>query len=135
MRDRRRSSACPPPDEMPRVGRGPACARTEPSTWPSETTPVVRALDLPVETLRSSLGVFSLGDFAARKRHPNPMTRRVDPWLFGIAFALVAVIAGTFALFSYLPMVDLPQHAAQLSAWIHLDDPNYGFAEQFEINW
>ena len=63
------------------------------------------------------------------------MTRRVDPWLFGIAFALVAVIAGTFALFSYLPMVDLPQHAAQLSAWIHLDDPNYGFAEQFEINW
>jgi len=63
------------------------------------------------------------------------MTRRVDRWLLCIAFALTAVVAGTFAYFAYLPMVDLPQHAAQLSAWIHLDDPNYGFAEQFEINW
>src|SRR6187431_2750194 len=63
------------------------------------------------------------------------MTRRVDRWLLCIAFALTALVAGTFAYFAYLPMVDLPQHAAQLSAWIHLDDPNYGFAEQFEINW
>jgi len=63
------------------------------------------------------------------------MTRRVDRWLLCIAFALTAIVAGTFAYFAYLPMVDLPQHAAQLSAWVHLEDPDYGFADQFEINW
>jgi hypothetical protein len=34
----------------------------------------------------------------------------------------------------YLPMVDLPQHATQLSAWVHLYDPAFGFARQFELN-
>jgi len=35
--------------------------------------------------------------------------------------------------FPVLP--DLPQFAAQLSIWVHLDDPAYGFAELFEIHW
>jgi hypothetical protein len=34
----------------------------------------------------------------------------------------------------YLPMVDLPQHAALVSAWLHLGDPAYGFADQFEAH-
>jgi hypothetical protein len=63
------------------------------------------------------------------------MTRRIDPWLLSIAAALVAVVAWVFFHFTYLPMVDLPQHAAQLSEWVHLNDPRYGFADQFEINW
>jgi hypothetical protein len=32
-----------------------------------------------------------------------------------------------------LPMVDLPQHAAQLTAWTHLSDPQY-HGEEFELN-
>jgi hypothetical protein len=63
------------------------------------------------------------------------MTRRIDPWLLAIAATLAAVVAWAFFRFTYLPMVDLPQHAAQMSAWVHLDDPSYGFADQFEINW
>jgi hypothetical protein len=35
----------------------------------------------------------------------------------------------------YLPMVDLPQHAAQLSIWQHLHDPAFGFEPQFELFW
>lgn len=35
---------------------------------------------------------------------------------------------------SYLPMVDLPQHLAQASIWMHLDDPRWGFTEQFRLN-
>ncbi|WP_041448241.1 hypothetical protein [Anaeromyxobacter sp. Fw109-5] len=32
-------------------------------------------------------------------------------------------------------MTDLPQHAAQISIWMHLDDPSYGFAKEYELNW
>src|SRR6185295_4237474 len=63
------------------------------------------------------------------------MTRRIDPWLLSIAATLAAVVTWVFFHFTYLPMVDLPQHAAALSEWVHLDDPGYGFADQFEINW
>src|SRR5262249_12239432 len=52
-----------------------------------------------------------------------------------VAAILVGVVAWAFFHFHYLPMVDLPQHAAQLSEWVHLNDPSYGFADQFEINW
>lgn len=63
------------------------------------------------------------------------MTRRIDPWLLALAGTLAAAIAWTFFAHPYLPMVDLPQHAAQLSAWVHLDDPAYGFVDQFDVNW
>jgi hypothetical protein len=33
----------------------------------------------------------------------------------------------------YLPLVDLPQHVAQLSYWIHHDDPAFGFSDQFRL--
>jgi hypothetical protein len=63
------------------------------------------------------------------------MTRRIDPWLLSIAAALSVVVTWVFFHFTYLPMVDLPQHTAALSEWVHLHDPSYGFADQFEINW
>ncbi|MEY2936588.1 MAG: hypothetical protein RL033_7337 [Pseudomonadota bacterium] len=63
------------------------------------------------------------------------MTRRIDPWLLALVGTLAAALTWAFFAFRYLPMVDLPQHAAQLSAWVHLDDPAYGFADQFELNW
>lgn len=63
------------------------------------------------------------------------MTRRIDPWLLSVAATLAAVLAWVFFHFEYLPMVDLPQHAAALSEWVHLEDPSYGFADQFELNW
>jgi hypothetical protein len=63
------------------------------------------------------------------------MTRRIDPWLLSVAATLAAALTWVFFHFEYLPMVDLPQHAAALSAWVHLDDPSYGFADQFELNW
>ena len=34
----------------------------------------------------------------------------------------------------YLPLTDLPQHAAQLSILMHLNDPDWGFSDQFELN-
>jgi hypothetical protein len=46
----------------------------------------------------------------------------------GLVFALVAS-------FRYLPLTDLPQHALQLSAWVHAHDPAFGFEQQLEINW
>jgi hypothetical protein len=32
-------------------------------------------------------------------------------------------------------MIDLPQHAAQISIWKHFDDPCYRFDQTFEFNW
>ncbi len=60
---------------------------------------------------------------------------RINPWLLAVAGSLAAAVTWAFFAFPYLPMVDLPQHAAQLSSWVHLHDPAYGFAEQFELNW
>src|SRR6186713_1195082 len=60
---------------------------------------------------------------------------RNDRALFVVAGLLTALLAALLFGFRYLPMVDLPQHAAQLSTWVHLDDPAFGFAEQFEVNW
>ena len=51
---------------------------------------------------------------------------------FWAAFAACAA-AALVPLWSvrYLPMADLPQHAAQVSIWLHLDDPVMGF----EVHW
>ena len=64
-----------------------------------------------------------------------PATELPSIGLLSIAATLAGVVAWVFFHFSYLPMVDLPQHAAALSEWVHLHDPSYGFADQFEINW
>jgi hypothetical protein len=58
------------------------------------------------------------------------------PPAFGVAFALLAVLA-VLPLWvgDYMPMVDLPQHAAQLSIGLHWDDPEYGYPRFFRANW
>jgi hypothetical protein len=53
-------------------------------------------------------------------------------WAFATCAA--AVVALLWSV-DYLPMVDLPQHAAQLSFWIHYDDPRFGFAEHLRLCW
>jgi hypothetical protein len=35
----------------------------------------------------------------------------------------------------YLPMIDLPQHAAQISIWKNLKDPRFGFEPYFEVHY
>lgn len=52
----------------------------------------------------------------------------------GFAVAAVAFVMPLW-LVGYLPMVDLPQHAAQLSIWTHLHDAAWGFAATHQINY
>jgi len=52
---------------------------------------------------------------------------------FALAVALSAVLLGAFLAVPYLPMVDLPQHAAQISLWQRLSAPSAG-APLFELN-
>jgi len=55
---------------------------------------------------------------------------------FWACFAALTLLLGAL-VFSvrYMPLVDLPQHAAQLSIFVHYDDPAWGFRDQFELNW
>ena len=62
--------------------------------------------------------------------------RRIDA---GGGVLLVAV-AGAIAtipiwISTFPPMVDLPQHAAQISLLRHLGDPGFRFTEAFHVNW
>lgn len=55
---------------------------------------------------------------------------------YRIAFALLAAACAVPLLVTYrLPMIDLPQHAAQITIWKYFDDPCYGFARTYEMNW
>jgi hypothetical protein len=62
------------------------------------------------------------------------MNRTQDPSLLISATVLTAGVIFLLFGFRYPPSVDFPQHVAQLSAWVHLSDPSYGFAQQFEVN-
>lgn len=61
-------------------------------------------------------------------------------WTFGAdaprvgALAFSALLLVAFFLVPYLPMVDLPQHAAQISIWLHLNDPKWAEFQRFELN-
>jgi hypothetical protein len=50
------------------------------------------------------------------------------------ALAFSALLLAAFFSVAYLPMVDLPQHAAQISIWLHLNDPNWSEFRLFELN-
>ncbi|HET7543724.1 MAG TPA: hypothetical protein VFK05_27815 [Polyangiaceae bacterium] len=54
------------------------------------------------------------------------------PRLTALAFSALLLVA--FFWVRYLPMVDLPQHAAQLSIWLHLNDPQWAEFQLFELN-
>ena len=53
-------------------------------------------------------------------------------WAYAVcaAAALVPIWSVT-----YLPMNDLPQHAAQIFMWQHYDDPQYDFSRNLEFQW
>ncbi len=53
--------------------------------------------------------------------------------LRAVLAALSLLLLCAFALVRDLPMVDLPQHAAQIATWIHWDDPSY-HTERLELN-
>src|SRR6478735_7450509 len=61
-------------------------------------------------------------------------------WTFGtdaarlVALAFSALLLAAFFWVTYLPMVDLPQHAAQISIWLHLHDPHWAEFQLFELN-
>lgn len=69
-----------------------------------------------------------------------PRASTVDVPGFGARSHALAMLLSSLALlvallaFRDLPMVDLPQHAAQITAWMRLDDPSSGFSERFELN-
>jgi hypothetical protein len=55
---------------------------------------------------------------------------------FVAAFALCSLAAlCVLWIPKYLPLSDLPQHAAQISIWKHIDDPAYGFRDVFELQY
>jgi len=56
---------------------------------------------------------------------------RVEDWLFYVA---VAAVAAFCLVFSYLPMVDLPQHYAMVSIFRNYDDPAYGFEQRYTFD-
>ncbi len=61
-------------------------------------------------------------------------------WAFGVsrdavtAMGFSAALLVAFAVTPYLPMVDLPQHAAQISVWLHLHDPRFPMTRYFRLN-
>lgn len=50
------------------------------------------------------------------------------------ALVFSALLLAAFFTVPYLPMVDLPQHAAQISIWLHLNDPKWAEFQLFELN-
>jgi len=50
------------------------------------------------------------------------------------ALSFGALLLVLFFSVPYLPMVDLPQHAAQISIWLHLHDPKWAEFQLFELN-
>ncbi len=63
-----------------------------------------------------------------------------EPWRADRGFLTAFVACSLAALVvlwlpKYLPLVDLPQHAAQIAIWKHLDDPRYGFGDTFRVQY
>lgn len=51
-------------------------------------------------------------------------------WWLCCGLSLVLIWA-----FEFLPMVDLPQHVAQLTIWLRWHDPSFGYQEHLESTW
>jgi hypothetical protein len=49
-------------------------------------------------------------------------------------FGLCAMLLAALLASPYLPMVDFPQHAAQIAVWLRLDDPAFSYSKLFELN-
>ncbi|HEX4478450.1 MAG TPA: hypothetical protein VH142_25380 [Polyangiaceae bacterium] len=51
-----------------------------------------------------------------------------------VALVACALLFVAFAAARYLPMVDLPQHAGQISVWLHMGDPAFPASRDFALN-
>jgi len=52
------------------------------------------------------------------------------------AFAACSLAAlGVLWIPKYLPLADLPQHAAQIAIWKHIDDPAFGFGDVYQLQY
>ena len=59
-----------------------------------------------------------------------------DTRVFWILFAVAAAVAvAPLCLASYLPMIDLPQHTAQLAIGKGWDNPSNHYQETYQFNW
>jgi hypothetical protein len=57
---------------------------------------------------------------------------RVTKWLVPVTIVVLCLPA---LVFRYLPMTDLPQHLAVASIIDHHDDPTFGFAGHYDVDW
>ncbi|HVW27945.1 MAG TPA: hypothetical protein VHC69_21425 [Polyangiaceae bacterium] len=76
---------------------------------------------------------------SSRDAAHDPSRARVAPSLAAEAirtapWGLCALLLAAFMATPYLPMVDLPQHAAQIAAWLRLDDSAFPYSKVFELN-
>lgn len=55
--------------------------------------------------------------------------------MLAVTLAVITIAALPTLVFRYLPMTDLPQHAAIASIWLHHGDPAYGFAQYYDVEW
>lgn len=55
-------------------------------------------------------------------------------WLLWFGVVASGALLAIFFGFPYLPMVDLPQHAAQIAVWVHLGEKSFPGVENFEVN-
>ncbi|HNW35506.1 MAG TPA: hypothetical protein PKM25_11275, partial [Candidatus Ozemobacteraceae bacterium] len=64
-----------------------------------------------------------------------PDSTRQDRWFWGIFIccSLLTILAMYQA--EYPPMVDLPQHAAQIALWKEFGNPALDIGSQYEVNW
>ncbi|MGZ8216249.1 hypothetical protein [Methylomagnum sp.] len=72
-------------------------------------------------------------DFLSRQGQLN-MTWKVNMPRFS-TYLIIALGIMPLWVGHYLPMVDLPQHAAQIATFFALDKPDFPFKELFLINW
>ena len=60
---------------------------------------------------------------------------RTRSWFWPLLLFSTALAAVPIWSVTYLPMVDLPQHAAQIFLWQHYGDPELAPTSRYELNW
>jgi hypothetical protein len=68
-------------------------------------------------------------DYSSTSGKDNPGLFWILLFVFGVALYTLLVKQ------TYLPMIDIPQHAAQISMWKHFDAGTLVDSDKFELNW
>lgn len=80
--------------------------------------------------------ISAIPETAPQERTDWPLantTVQTREMLLVVAASVLATVPVWLA--TYPPMVDLPQHAAQIALLRNLHDPNFRFADLFRVNW